>query len=82
MQEVLDELSQFWQQFWYKERPDDGSGFEETFHQHPLRHPVMEDNFEDDVANWKDAIASCKGGSAPGVDGFTFYELKMLPDHF
>ena len=78
--EVFEGLSNFWQQFWYKEIPDDGFGFEETFQQPPLRYPAMDDNFEDDIQIWKEAIASTKGDSAPGVDGFTFQELKMLPD--
>ena len=80
VQEVFDELSGFWQQFWYKDEPDDGKSFDEVFHQPAIRYPSLPDTFEDDLTCWKEALASCKGDSAPGVDGFTFHELKMLPD--
>ena len=79
-QEVFEELAGFWQQFWYKEDPDDGRSFEDVFHQMPVQYPQMTENFESDMTCWKEALASCKGDSAPGVDGFTFLELKMLPD--
>lgn len=41
--------------------------------------PELSDAFETNLQDWMDAIATAKATSSPGVDGFTFQELKLLP---
>lgn len=59
---------------------DEDIDFQQKFQVPPNVCPTMADEFEHDIEIWKQAIRNCKGESAPGVDGFTFHELKMLPD--
>ena len=78
--EVFDELSSYWQQFWYQGRLADETDFQEEFQSEPVQFPQLDDSFEDNLEEWKLAIAQCKGDASPGIDGFTFRELKQLPD--
>ena len=78
--EVFDELSSYWQQFWYQGRLADETDFQEEFQSEPVQFPQLDDSFEDNLDEWKLAIAQCKGDASPGIDGFTFRELKQLPD--
>ena len=78
--EVFDALTNYWQQFWTCDLPQHDTEFHQEFQTQLPLHPSLHDDFEENLEDWKNAISESKGDSAPGVDGFTFKELKMLPD--
>lgn len=78
--DVFRALNHYWQPFWQCAPEEDPTTYEETFHMTPPTGPALADNFEQSLDDWKRAIAQTKASSSPGVDGFSFAELKMLPD--
>ena len=78
--EVFDELTGYWTHFWNRPARHEEEEFFAHFQLPPPTCPQLADNFEDCLDDWRTAISKCNSHSAPGVDGFTFQELKMLPD--
>lgn len=79
-QEVFDALNDYWMPFWNNQVPEDPATFQEAFNMPMPTFPAMPDDFENDVQAWMHAIRTSKASSAPGADGFTFRELKLLPE--
>ena len=77
--EVFEALNEYWMPFWNHTEEDEHT-FMETFEMRLPQLPPLEDNFEGNLADWKHAIRTAKATSAPGADGFSFRELKMIPD--
>ena len=78
--EVFAELDAFWQPYWTRQDENDGLDFQNHFGVPSVQFPAMDDSFETSLSDWKEALATCNNSSSPGVDGFNFRELKMLPD--
>ena len=78
--EVFHELTDYWSQFWNRQIPDDQVEYLDAFSQPLPQIPLLDDDFEANLEDWKIALNSCKNSSSPGTDGFSFQELKMLPD--
>ena len=66
--------------FWNRQDQEDPTSFTEAFEMEMPTLPPMSDDFETSLQEWKLAIRTAKANSAPGADGFTFREIKMLPD--
>lgn len=80
---VFQHLTKYWVQFWQADRAVD------NFCQHeldatlaaipPLATMQERPDLNLDVNEWQEAINSTKTFSSPGIDGFTFAELKRIP---
>ena len=77
VQEVFQELTKYWSQYWQRDvdhnipdiQPDILEGI-----------PLMNVNVQTDIEAWKSAISATKTHSAPGIDGISIAELRMLPE--
>ncbi len=85
LEQVFQLLTSYWQQFWGRdtEGKADQTIDDEYFATllaslpHEYKVPIFDDTSTED---WLDAIKTSNANSAPGIDGFTFAELKMIPD--
>ena len=78
---VHDQLFQYCNQFW-KRSPHNNPQDDDWDTYQVIPRVNMLEFLEDSLEHWKTVIRQSKATSSPGIDGFTFAELKMLPDVF
>lgn len=82
---IFDQLWEYWNQFWnrdvdepsYDERADE---YLQTLKEQIPALPEFLEFQANDIDLWNAAIKKSKIRSAPGCDGITFAEMKMMPD--
>ena len=82
---IFDQLWEYWNQFWnrdlddtaYDENADDYLQSLKSLMPEIPEFPAFNSN---DIDLWKAAIKKSKIRSAPGCDGITFAEMKLMPD--
>eukprot|EP00438_Fugacium_kawagutii_P032555 Skav201091 [mRNA] locus=scaffold2562:88776:94007:+ [translate_table: standard] len=83
---IFKELSGYWEQFWQRspgvpfDELDDDTMIQDIRRCIPNIAP-MDEILGETLLEWKQALAQTKAFSAPGLDGFSILELRMLPDN-
>eukprot|EP00438_Fugacium_kawagutii_P026178 Skav220536 [mRNA] locus=scaffold1629:218190:228022:+ [translate_table: standard] len=86
---IAGQLTDYWKQFWLRDEPwqsvDSLPAIPDDSFVKRLRTflPDIDWNGWENphtLQNWRRAIKQLRSDSAPGVDGFAFFELKQLPD--
>lgn len=81
IQSVFQKLTSYWMQFWQSQNDVDTSVESEMQAAFDAIPPMetMTERPDLDAKEWKQAIDSTKTFSSPGIDGFSFAELKQIP---
>ena len=84
---IFSKLWEYWNQFWKRDEGGEDYVAEHDDYLCSLKSflpqiPPFPEFCENDINLWKEAIRRSKQRSAPGSDGVTFEELKLLPDSF
>lgn len=82
---IFNELSSFWNQFWQRDPGPEDHNYDDDQMFQRIRAALpdiipMSDAIGETLEEWKYVLGQCKTHSAPGLDGFSVPELRMIPD--